>query len=521
MREPEVEDIEQRLAALLFKSLSGNASPLEAVVQAEQECVAIFSNTRESGRFKPDRVILEALIKMCGLSPMLQPRFFSCIVLLCSSSPAGWLLSAESFLYNDHPKISETVRNSLVCSNPTWESLPKTTQQQISEQLIEFSLPDAFRKIEEFPKRLHITPLSIALQGLIKGSGEENGSNAEDVDVDCSRRNALEALVKIVPENCWQTLGTRVCISLFKFAVDVQFDTEKLPETVKALEKREKASVTFNGTDKNGYTGAPSGEMQNKHQDSEASMLGSSPSEIDDIYTWVKRTAKENKYEVKARCQEWLKDDKYHYLAVAYIAAPKCVNEYLSRVPNLQQQLDNVPEKYRSYVDDDIDDALAKAMMAIPECRPIFHPMRNNGTDVSLKLKKIALLHPHLFIRRRDSMFAVAETIIRGLSEEGKYHRASLWALEAIVVAFADLQKDSARFAREIGTKVLKFVIDDGRGKNGMPGFIISLTMSVLKLFSRHGIGENGKEVRMIIEDIRRTNTGSLVIGDLTAEILL
>lgn len=499
---PQVRAAEQQLAAALLKCLSGNGSPLEAIVQAEEISCCIFINAISENSYRAEKPILEALIKLSEMTPMLRSRFLSCLVVLAACSPASWMVAASSPLFQRLQELSQIILACIVLENRSCQGMPQQFQEQLSDQLLNLSDVQLFRTLDEFPLRIPTTPLQLAVDLF---TNNPSFITEHDTHPDQPTQDALQSLIERVPTNCWQSLGKARCQSLFNIALALGIETGSLPNAGDAVLENKSMSI---------------GELEQRSEQSGKKVLDSDLLSNDHVYAWVKANGESEKEHLKTKCQVWLKEKKFIFVAVAYLAAPKSLSNIINSIPNVQELLGTLPPKYRSSIDHDIEVALTRLLAAIPETKPLFPPMPHDDTDALNQLKRMALLHPFVVLRHMKTINAICTTVLEGISVQARYENASLHLLEALLGVLIALPLPLPDLVERLGVKILGFLLQEKRDENGIPGFMIAVTVSVLKLLGRFGLDQNKTQVRKTVETMKETNKGNPGIYDAASELL-
>ncbi|CAN8073178.1 unnamed protein product [Agarophyton chilense] len=182
----------------------------------------------------------------------------------------------------------------------------------------------------------------------------------------------------------------------------------------------------------------------------------------------------------------WLRRRQPELVAAAYIAAPNILRSTVEENPEVHSQIENLPKGLLSDLDIYIDERLASLLESIPEIAAVNGVKAVVNRDAeSRQLRRTAILHPFLMLRRTEDFCAAGKVILFGLSSPSKIHsEEALDVLTLLLGIISELPYANSIFRAKMSTfmvKVFLFLVDEGRLTNGIPRQLEPVAILVLK----------------------------------------
>lgn len=230
--------------------------------------------------------------------------------------------------------------------------------------------------------------------------------------------------------------------------------------------------------------------------------------ELGEAFERVKRMcAGRNDKDVHKLFAGWIRDGRVHMACAAYLAAPNVLGSVVMKRGELCEGVGALGLHVWSEIDGVIDAELRRLLCGVRELARVLGGRWEDGSrEALLGLKRVALVHPFIMARRIPCLESVCRTVLHGLSEkDAKYRKGALRVLEVVVEVVRLLPRNCLR-EENVGNlcaEILRFLVEESRGENGVPEMFADLTIAVFKLVNK-AEGVRKGEVADMVEKIRR-----------------
>lgn len=486
------EPFEEALAGILLQTLKGKMHGKDGANRVEEACVRLYHEGSTSQEYQVPPALLEAIVSLSKRSPELTERMISCLLMLSCFCAQSWKTLMDSEFAGKTPQFGSIVTAAFL-NRYTWGRLPISTQQKLLNALCDLSRIEYYEEscwLRNYPK----TPLLLALETTLNElscDADENRPSAKDT---------VAAIFGACPGEALEVIPEDKTLNALKVLLNTHINTEPLqPRLLGGFAKdspvRQKLCALFEFhqdipfvnkwlrlTPRIAWEATPSSE-------SNSIPVVRSLNEAYDITRSRLSDNKEGEIVQSANC--WMRSKNYLFIAAAYLAAPVVLQRVTESCKEVCEALVELPETLRSPIDSRIDDALFGLMRTIPELKTVLAPETNEDeTEPSIKLKRIALMYPHLVARRILCLAACVITVLQGLSDpSSKYSKAALNVVNIIFAITTKLPSRLPIFVEVVADTALRFLLEENRLHHGIPIMLSQLASSLFILFSRHTSG--------------------------------
>lgn len=488
---PSPYEIEDQIAGIILNALQKKDShALEQSWSAvERGCFRLVQTGRRFNATISYRPLLDGLLRLVHVHPSMSSRLYSCVVLLSSYSVRIWTAFVRTSILDSHTEIQDVIAKTAARMNPTWDHWNIEDQKLVANSLMDLSNIDNYDG-KQLLWTLPVTPISIAISRCVA-----RASNTTTGDDPQMPTRLLNNIVSRCPSWAWESIPTEDLIHVIGLLPESTNPGEEMKKRTLLMPAQSlcMGSVIEVSSFSDSTSEAVTAQAQPFRVLLETVRAGtdtSSPESIvspSEAYSFVKRQEQtNNETAIHSATDTWLRQNKPDLVAAAYVAAPKPLRLIVDRHAEVHFYIQSIPIELVSGLDLQIDEHLAGLLGFVQDIADVYGVNRNFSHRHHFQfLKRVAVLHPWLMLRRVDSVCAAGRTILEGLSTPSQVlDDAAIKVLEYLLDITSGLPFRNSRRKRDASDfmiKTISFLADDVRLPDGIPEQLEALTRTVFK----------------------------------------
>lgn len=212
--------------------------------------------------------------------------------------------------------------------------------------------------------------------------------------------------------------------------------------------------------------------------------------------------------EMTVAANEAKKEGRHDLIAAIYVAYPRVFAREMQSSTEIVRAVCGLPGWFRGPVDETIDCALRSLMASVRGVSAVYSGLMKleSRRNAERSLKRACVGHPAIVYRRIDDLCAVGFVLLEGLPDPNdRYEEGTLATLGLILRTIADVQRQTKGRSGEVLKVAIAgkdFLLDEGRGHNGIPaifGEVVECVLALLDMYPaevrERGMGEEFVEV--------------------------
>ncbi|KAI0563076.1 hypothetical protein FGB62_47g02 [Gracilaria domingensis] len=389
-----------------------------------------------------------------------------------------------------HNELATLTAESMACVNSAWSSMEPDDLSLIACSLMDLSLPKRYEEAGYLPTAAINTPLNISISTCLACLSKSAIESAEYPGM------LIRKIANLAIPEAWESVPNDDLLGILKF----------LPETVSVAKEiellyhiriswysqmrrifwrsaskcSERSLTSCRETGRSNLAGALVLKEQELVDFEDVAFVG-------DAYTLAKQLKQSGDgAALESAIKAWSRKEEPDFVAAAYIAAPNDLRFCVEESPGMQSCIENLPRGLSSDLDASIDAYLAGLLESIPEIAEVYGVKRNpHPHQQHRQLRRAAMLHPLLMLRRTPCFCAAGKTVLFGLSMPSQtYSEEALEVIALLLGVLSELRYANSIFRNTISAfivEVFLFLVDEGRLSNGIPKQLETLAVCVLK----------------------------------------
>eukprot|EP00177_Eucheuma_denticulatum_P006444 GFKZ01011749.1.p1 GENE.GFKZ01011749.1~~GFKZ01011749.1.p1 ORF type:complete len:512 (+),score=70.57 GFKZ01011749.1:235-1770(+) len=432
-------------------------------------------------------IFFEALFSLARIDALHRDRLLTMLLILASTSPQAWQLLHRADTFQAMPQLAQISLHLLIgewdCPN---HNVRATVSDAMKKLCVLFST-EACASVENSPVAMVLRYAKQISEGPDGERKREYIGRALDI-VGVEGLGAVDdhewvEVVQILGSRGWKMPVVRERTNVVIGRRDGSIVVARMRAVVQEVES---ATVDHLG----GMSLVEGGEVNDD-------LLGED--EIG-VFERVKRDVGDGATgSIVSMVRGWVEKGNLCNAAAAYLAAPRVLGRVVEKVDGMGEVVRGMSWQLWSVVDDEIDQSLRDLVCSIEEIAVVLGRLCEDNADRSkVRLKRVALIHPWILRRRVRSLEGVVTTVLHGLADGmEKYEAPGMKVLEVCLEVMGMIEGVANS---DVVGELLRFLIGEGRGANGVPDMFGDFSLALFRLLAREPSGKEARaSIRLVI----------------------